>query len=418
MALGDPFSTTADLAYKSGASVSDSFQKNTDYLINKRDALQERQYQEQKQDQEKQKTFQMLQMLMGDPKSKQKLVQTSNDMKASGALTNQVTPLSDEEYNQKAGDLIKTMSDAQAQKMGVGGMSIVGVSDPAEQRKRFSALFKASGIPEPQPKITPIMDFNKMPETVYKSEEQDSTDQSSGGNSNVGFNYDVSTGKLTLHGKETSPEAQAMKEQTMAMSKQRLQDQEESKNSTIATSLNKQINPMNANRGSQLGRIGETTIRSRRALDLLNDKSFKIDAQVLSGISSDLAGIMQGGAPTQVGMSEQDYNTLQKTLANSAQYLSGHPGDALPDDIRNYLTDTFNRLNETGKFYIKNNLKTVEDLQGKWINKNKEAWNSSKQDIFDTYGIDDSSSNNAKSTLKATPGMSSSQSSSKWTLVQ
>lgn len=358
MGLEDPFSTTYAGSFKSGQSLGEGINSASGSVA---DVMKQKNAVAQ-QAKQRQQGFDMLKTL---------------------GLVKQNDPTND--------DLAKGLKDY-GTKAGVS-VNVNHGDNPDVERKNMIGIYKALGLPVPKGTIdvTP------------------------------GTSIDAGGGMSYTTQKPVSPETQAIKElsiqekeQNMDVQKERLQDQEESRNSTIATNLNKQVNPVNASRGSQLGKIGETTVRAKRALDLLNDKSFKIDSQVLDGISSDISGILQGGAPSVVGMSEQQYNTFQKTLAQGSQYLTAHPGDALPPDMRSYITDTLNRINSTGKYYIKNNFKTVSDLQKPWVTKNKDIWDSTKQDIYDTYGLDDSD-NGASSTLKAA-GMGSQQ--SKYTLVQ
>jgi hypothetical protein len=170
-------------------------------------------YEQQQKQQQQQKTYAMIQQLMGNPKSRQKLQQTAQDMKATGALTQQVTPLEDKEYNQQAEQMIRTMSDAQSQKMGASGMSVIGGGSEADKRAKFSALFKASGIPEPQPKVTPVMDLDKLGPTIVP--DQGESDDSGNGGENVGWSANMTTGEVTIHGKEEDPVTQELKQERL-----------------------------------------------------------------------------------------------------------------------------------------------------------------------------------------------------------
>lgn len=354
MGLSDPFSTTYEGSFKAGQSLGQGLESAASSVAT---AMQTKQKQAQA----------------------QKMLQTIGFGKQTGAIKTEEIPLDADEYNKQAEDMLSKAGPSVFNSNTV----LTGSKDPTERMNQYQQLFKAAGIPGPKPKTVTTVDAEKM-NNAQK----------------FGYTVNPSTGEVSIHSTEIDPMAQEMKAERMDMEKQRLKDQEDSKNSTVATNLNKQVNPMNASRGSQLGKIGETTVRAKRALDLLNDPNFKINSQVLSGIGSDMAGILQGGSPTQIGMNEQGYATLQTTLAKAGQYLDAHPGDALPQDMRDYLTTTFNKLNDTGKYYIKNNLKTVEDLQKPWVSKNKDIWSSTKQDIYDTYGLEDDS-NGATSTLKA-----------------
>lgn len=344
MALSDPFSTTYQGSFDAGQSLGQGIQSAAGSVA---DVM----------------------------KQKQALAQQAKQRKASFDMLKGMG-LIQEDTTPPSVDDLKTGLKVAGKTMGKDvNFNMANDLDEGQQRNFLSTLYKSFNIPMPQ---------GKTKTTI-----------------SPGVSIDLGGGMSYTGQKPIDPMVQEMKAERMDMEKQRLKDQEDSKSSTISTNLNKQVNPMNASRGSQLGKIGETTVRAKRALDLLSDPNFKINSQVLSGIGSDMAGILQGGSPTQIGMNEQGYATLQTTLAKAGQYLDAHPGDALPDDMRDYLTTTFNKLNDTGKYYIKNNFKTVEDLQKPWVSKNKDIWDSTKKDIYDTYGLEDNSFNGATSTLKA-----------------
>lgn len=160
-----------------------------------------------------------------------------------------------------------------------------------------------------------------------------------------------------------------------------------------ADTINKLVNPTVAPTRSVLGIIGQTTVRAQRAIDILNNPNIKISPQMLAGIGSDMAGILQGGSPTQVGMSEQQYSSLQSTIAKAAQYLTAKPQDALPPALNKQLLDSFQELNNTGKKYIQNNIKSAEILHKDWVSRNQDTWNELKSNINDQYGLSTNNSN-------------------------
>lgn len=156
-----------------------------------------------------------------------------------------------------------------------------------------------------------------------------------------------------------------------------------------ADQLDKMVNPTVAPTRSVLGLIGQTTVRAQRAIDQLsNPPNGKITPQMLSGIGSDMAGILQGGAPTQIGMSEQQYKTMTSVLAGGVQFLTQNPQNALPPAISKQLLDSFNQLNDTGKKYIQNNIKSAEILHKGWVSRNQDTWNDLKDNINKQYGLD------------------------------
>ena len=405
MPAQDDFAEAADITYRGRMAGQEAAMQGIEKMGDTQVDIAKFKYEQQQKQQQQQKTFAMIQQLMGNPKSRQKMQQTAQAMKATGALTQQVTPLSDEEYNQQASDLIKTMSNAQAQKMGAEGMSVVGSGSPSDIRAKFSALFKASGIPEPQPKVTPVMDLDKLGPTIMPQEETSDSDNEGSDNSNIGWNYNVSKDELTIHGKETSPEqdsmAQAMKALTLEQKKQVM---EKSQNDEF-TAVDKSVNPANAPTRSALGVLGNTSIRADRAIDLLNDPKVTTSNQVMSAVTADISGILQGGAPTIQAMGEQNYNTLASSWAKFQQFATAHPNDAIPQDIKDQLNETLSSLKDTCKSYIKNNLDVWDNSP--FAQKNPDTWAKMKEKIKDKYirfkkdDGDDDSDGSVSSTLGA-----------------
>lgn len=131
---------------------------------------------------------------------------------------------------------------------------------------------------------------------------------------------------------------------------------------------------------STLGMAANANLRADRAMATLNNPLLTYqDAQ---NIVADIAGIYAGGAPTDVGMSHSQYNTVQSKIANIQQFLTGRPTDAVPSQIKEHLKGVLGDLKKVNKDSIKNHLDYTEKAQSKVISKYKDEWENMKSTLL------------------------------------
>ena len=258
--------------------------------------------------------------------------------------------------------------------------------DPATDDATLKVLYKLGGIPLPQGKM----------------------------NIQPGAKYDFTTGDASIEGqKAVSPEAQAMKEMSMEMQKQRLQDAESKTKSNEWDKLDKITNPNIATNRSPLGMAGRANMSADRALTTL--KQPDVTNQEAGNVMADVASIYQAGSPTEFGMSEQGYRTLYAQAQALKQYVTGQPQDAMTPEIKQRLMRVLQGMKDTNSKVIKQNLKYIESAHADLIKKDPDKWNDMKSALLQDYG--DDSSNGASSVLSAA-GMGGQSQQSKYTLVQ
>lgn len=83
-----------------------------------------------------------------------------------------------------------------------------------------------------------------------------------------------------------------------------------------------------------------------RGLSILNKTDSPVTAQDARVATSDLARIIQGGNPAQGTQHEVEYNTLYGNIMKAAQQISGNPTDAVPDNIKKQMVQSFNDLKQ------------------------------------------------------------------------
>jgi hypothetical protein len=131
-------------------------------------------------------------------------------------------------------------------------------------------------------------------------------------------------------------------------------------------------NPMKASSRSGLGMAANATQRADRALALLDNDV--MTNQDLQGVVGDYAGILQGGAPTVVGMHEGEYKSAQQSLKGLAQYMSGNPQDAVPAKFKEHIRKNLIELKGTSDSYIKKNFDAIEKAYAPIISKFPDEW--------------------------------------------
>lgn len=379
MAMSDPFSTTyqGTMAAKEslGQGISDAAGAVGQGMVG---AAQQKQQQKQ------------MQQMMG-------LVGLG---KKTGAIKDETTPLTADEYNAQAEAMIQKAGPSIFKSNTV----LTGSDKPEERMQQYQQLFKAAGMPGPKTtKTTTTVDADKLTQAQK-----------------MGWSWNAKDG-VTFHSQEVSPEAQAMQSLAMDSKKQSMEKSQEDEFSTA----DKLTNPLSAPTRSALGVLGSTSLRADRALDLLSDPKITKSSQVMNAATADLSGILQGGAPTVEAMGEQSYNTLASTWAKAQQFAQSQPESAMPKDIMDQLNEELVSLKNTGRSYVKNNLEINDaspfaqnnpDTWAKMRAKIKDKYIDFKQDPDDDSTASGPSSNGAQSVLNAA-GMGSGNQQSKWSLV-
>ena len=137
--------------------------------------------------------------------------------------------------------------------------------------------------------------------------------------------------------------------------------------------------PLQQSSRSGIGMAVNANIRANRALTLLNKKD--MTPQEMETVSADLAGIFQGGAPTQIGMHDQEYNTLQKTYAGIVQHLTANPQDAASPQIKERLIGVVNGLKKLDSGILDDHINYMEKAYKSVISKHKDEWEGMKENL-------------------------------------
>lgn len=222
-------------------------------------------------------------------------------------------------------------------------------TDEDTQRKFLEGIHKAYGIPMPKGQTNTTLNLTP------------------------GTEYDPVKGLITMSGmKPVDPMVKEMQAQRLDLSKQRIKDQEDKTQTQEWDKLDKIVDPNIATNRSPLGMAGRANMSADRAIKTL--QSPMVTNQEAGNVMADVASIYQNGSPTEFGMSEQGYNTLQAKIAGMQQYFSGKPTDALTPDIKKRLQDVLYGMKDTNKSIIKQNLDYVEKAHGKLVKSDPDKW--------------------------------------------
>lgn len=138
------------------------------------------------------------------------------------------------------------------------------------------------------------------------------------------------------------------------------------------TDLLNKNNPNSANSRSAIGMLGRANVQANRAKATLSNPM--VTNQEAGNVMADIAGIYQGGAPSEFGMSHQQYTTLYGKVQGILQSLTGTPQDALPADVKARLLKTLDEMQGVNTTIIKDQLNTVEKTQKKVISRYPDEW--------------------------------------------
>lgn len=156
----------------------------------------------------------------------------------------------------------------------------------------------------------------------------------------------------------------------------KLKEQQDQFDQKQWTALTNKFNPAVVSSRSSLGMASNGNLRADRALSTLM-QPMVTNAQLANSLA-DVAGIYQGGAPTQFGMHEQQYTTAYQQLQNTIQYLTANPTNVVTPEIKQKIVGTINDLKKVNNDYMAQTFKSVEGSQKKLIAKYPEEWASLK----------------------------------------
>lgn len=149
--------------------------------------------------------------------------------------------------------------------------------------------------------------------------------------------------------------------------------------------------PTLASSRSTLGMAANGNLRADRALVSIQNNPVMTN-QDLGNVVGDLAGIYQGGAPTDMGMKHQQYDSIQNRIASLKQFITGKPQDAVPPAIKQKLVDLINNLKNVNNQAIDQHFAVQEKAQKKLIAKFPDEWQALRDQVKENYSGNSSSS--------------------------
>lgn len=160
--------------------------------------------------------------------------------------------------------------------------------------------------------------------------------------------------------------------------------------------------PTLASSRSTLGMAANGNLRADRALVSIQNNP-TMTYQDLGNVVGDLAGIYQGGAPTDMAMKHQQYESIQSQIANLKQYITGKPQNAVPQQVKQKLVDVINNLKTINNDAINRHFEVQEKAQKRLISKFPDEWQSLRQQIQDNYGVNNNSQSSEQSSNQEDP---------------
>lgn len=146
--------------------------------------------------------------------------------------------------------------------------------------------------------------------------------------------------------------------------------------------INRVTNPAVAPRGSLLGTAGAANARADRALQTLNDPN--ATPQQIASVVTDIAGIMQGGAPHEIAEKQQAYGNLWQDLANLKTQVTGSPQAANTPEIVNKLRQVVQDIKAVDNDVIQRNLDTAETTFADTVAADPERWRKHRENVMRT----------------------------------
>lgn len=163
-----------------------------------------------------------------------------------------------------------------------------------------------------------------------------------------------------------------------------LQEKQDQFNQREWDKLTKEVNPLTTSGRNPLGMATKANYNANRALSTLSNPM--VTNQEAGNVMADIASIYQNGSPTQFGMSEQAYHTVQAKLAGVMQYLTGKPQDALTPQIKNRLQNVLYDMKRTNFDVLRQNLDYTEKAKAKLIKAFPDEWKQMRETLLsDAY---------------------------------
>lgn len=177
-----------------------------------------------------------------------------------------------------------------------------------------------------------------------------------------------------------------------------LQDKQSQFNQREWDKVAKELDPTNQSPRTPLGKSAVANYQANRALKTLQDPM--VTYQEFGNVMADVAGIYQGGTPTEFGMSHQQYKTFYATWQELQQQIKAQPMNAVSPEIKARVTKVLNDMKVTNKAQIKQHLDILESTKRKVISSFPDEWKDAKDlALSDNYsGLD-----NAVSSPSFTP---------------
>lgn len=164
-------------------------------------------------------------------------------------------------------------------------------------------------------------------------------------------------------------------------------------NQKLYSKILERNNPAMASSRSTLGMAANGNLRAERALSAVQNNPVMTN-QDLGNVIGDLAGIYQGGAPTDMGMKHQQYESIQQKIAGLKQFLTGRPQDAVPPEIKSKIIDTINNLKKINNTAIKNNFDSVEAGNKNLLSNYSDEWQAFRSQVEGEYANDGNNQSN------------------------
>ena len=146
--------------------------------------------------------------------------------------------------------------------------------------------------------------------------------------------------------------------------------------------LNRQTNPSVAPRGSLLGVAAQNNSRADRALSNLNDP--KMVTQQLDAVTTDIAGVMQGGNPHESGIAGQNFNNILTRWAALKSQLTASPQAINAPDTVAKLKQIVMDIKRVDNKIITDNLRTNAIAFKGIIQKDPSRWSDYQKSVLDT----------------------------------
>lgn len=132
------------------------------------------------------------------------------------------------------------------------------------------------------------------------------------------------------------------------------------------------MDPTKASSRNALGVNYQSFVAAMRGENLL--KQPIITYQNLGEVTRDLTRILQQGVPTDAGSEGMMYHSLVGDIMKKVQYVGGKPQDAVPQGLKDYLNDSFERLKAISKDVIELKIQAVEAAFPDVIGSHQNQW--------------------------------------------